>query len=142
MDYHKRVDCDEVWGYSVILLNPKMLVSCPDQSKRKRYNWGKDAVSAFYKNTFNNCEEDAAVVDASLDVDSSIVVVERPKNEKSPEDRRDTDMKISCPSQVLFSVLCTVPKHSSTPSMPLQYEGLCTSLSKSHLTIKLIISIQ
>ena len=30
MDYHKRVDCDEVWEYSVILLNPKMLVSCPD----------------------------------------------------------------------------------------------------------------
>jgi hypothetical protein len=67
-----------------------MLVSCPDQSKRKRYNWAKDAVSAFCKNTFNNCEEDAAVVDASLDVDSSIVVAGRPKNEKSSEDRRDT----------------------------------------------------
>jgi hypothetical protein len=30
------------------------------------------------------------VVDASLDVDSSIMVVGRPKNEKSPDDRRDT----------------------------------------------------
>ena len=47
IDYHKRVDCNEVWEYSVILLHPKMLMSCPDQSKRKRYNWAKDAVSAF-----------------------------------------------------------------------------------------------
>jgi hypothetical protein len=69
MDYHKRVNCNEVWEYSVILLNPKMLVSCPDQSKRKRYNWAKDAVLAFYKNTFNNCEEDGAVVDTTLDVE-------------------------------------------------------------------------
>jgi hypothetical protein len=30
------------------------------------------------------------VVDASLDVDSSIMVVGRPKNEKSPEATRDT----------------------------------------------------
>ena len=35
MDYHKRLDCDEVWEYSIILLNPKMVVSCPDQSKKK-----------------------------------------------------------------------------------------------------------
>jgi hypothetical protein len=49
MDYHKQVDCEEVWEYSVVLLNPKMLVSCPDQSKRNRYNWAKDAVSAFTK---------------------------------------------------------------------------------------------
>ena len=55
---------------------------------------------------------------------------------------RTLNNKFSSPSQVLFSVLCTVPKHSSTPSTPLQYEGLCTSLSKSHLIIKLIISIQ
>ena len=45
---------------------------------------------AFYKNTFNNCEEDAAVVDTSLNVDSSIMVVGRPKKGMSPEDRTDT----------------------------------------------------
>ena len=49
MDYHKQKGCNEVWEFSVILLNPKLLVSCPDQTKKKRYEWAKDVVSTFYK---------------------------------------------------------------------------------------------
>ena len=49
MDYHKGLDCDEVWEYSVILLNPKMVVSCPDQSKKKRYEWAKHDIQEYFQ---------------------------------------------------------------------------------------------
>ena len=78
MDYQKREGCDEVWEYRVILLNPKKMMCCADQTT-KNYGWAKDVVSAFYKDTFNNRKDDAAVVDASLLVDSSIIIVGRPE---------------------------------------------------------------
>ena len=75
MDYNNKKGCSEVWEYHVILLYPQNLPMT--KAEERNCEWARLLAATFYKSAFNVSDHDARLIEASLLVESTMMVVGR-----------------------------------------------------------------
>ena len=92
----------DVWEYKVYFLHPMQVKKASPQLKA-RYNVAKKLASAFYGSIFNHNPLDKEVIEASLNVDNTVMVVGT-KVENDKENAPKTGSKKKCLVDVIASV--------------------------------------
>ena len=83
---------NDVWEYKVYFLHPRMQVKEASPQLKARYNVAKKLASSFYRSIFYGNPLDKEVIDASLNVDTTVMVI-RTKVENEKENAPKTGSK-------------------------------------------------